>query len=326
MASNQPPSPSPSTQPPAAAGAKRPRASAAAAPRAKRRRPEGSAGPDSVASDERALGPSKIRPSFGVGMVKGKEDEWSDPADVRNKCKIDFMDLPLETLYRYLEAHDLLPRWDVSPWSEDRVVPPSQLFANLNAALRSPRRAGLDVDAAAAAAATPVDPPTATTFSTEATIAAAGPVAAAEPEVIDGPVPPTPTPTEPAPAVPAPYADVAVEPQGAPAPPPSAAADADEDAKTPPAAPTTRSKTAPLRKARTPSPEPERGERDERLTILDVERAHQVLADRANQHWMRGLGGGQNKESETIVQFLYKNKVGPGRLLRVYNPATYPFQ
>jgi hypothetical protein len=63
-----------------------------------------------------------------------------------------------------------------------------------------------------------------------------------------------------------------------------------------------------------------------------------VLADRANAHWQKGLGGGQNKEGETIVNFLYKLKVGSGesgllasflqeivlidtgRLLKVYNP------
>lgn len=25
------------------------------------------------------------RPAFGVGMVKGREDEWSEPADVKTK-------------------------------------------------------------------------------------------------------------------------------------------------------------------------------------------------------------------------------------------------
>ena len=38
-------------------------------------------------------------------------------------AKIDFNKLPIETLYKYLEYHDLLPRWDVSPWSEDQCTP-----------------------------------------------------------------------------------------------------------------------------------------------------------------------------------------------------------
>lgn len=37
--------------------------------------------------------------------------------------QIDFRNLPDETLWKYLEVHDLLPRWDVSPWSEDPCVP-----------------------------------------------------------------------------------------------------------------------------------------------------------------------------------------------------------
>ena len=37
--------------------------------------------------------------------------------------QIDFNTLPDETLYRYLEYHDLLPRWDASPWSEDPCTP-----------------------------------------------------------------------------------------------------------------------------------------------------------------------------------------------------------
>lgn len=112
-------------------------------------------------------------------------------------------------------------------------------------------------------------------------------------------------------------------------------------------APTTRSKTAPFRKPVTPplqTPGPEVRERT--LTLSDVLTARDVLAEKANAHWMKGLGGGQNKEGETIVNFLYKMKVGPGeftfisplyivgttlasglmhsgRLLRVYNPA-YP--
>lgn len=88
------------------------------------------------------------------------------------------------------------------------------------------------------------------------------------------------------------------------------------------AAPTTRSKTAPQRKpTESAHPPIKRGI----MTLSDVHAARAVLADKANQHWMKGLGGGQNREGETIVNFLYKNKVGHGRLLRVYNPSPAPF-
>lgn len=89
----------------------------------------------------------------------------------------------------------------------------------------------------------------------------------------------------------------------------NANANAEDDA-----APTTRSKTAPLRKEPTPPPTvPEGSNRSEHVfTLSDVPAARDILAEKANQHWMKGLGGGQNKESETIVQFLYKLKVGPG--------------
>lgn len=79
-------------------------------------------------------------------------------------------------------------------------------------------------------------------------------------------------------------------------------------------APTTRSKTAPTRRAPTPprttSPGPDY--RTRVITLSDVIAARDVLAEKANAHWAKGLGGGQNKESETIVNFLYKMKVGPG--------------
>lgn len=71
----------------------------------------------------------------------------------------------------------------------------------------------------------------------------------------------------------------------------------------------TRSKTAPQRKEATPLI----AASSEVITLSDVQAARDVLADKANQHWVKGLGGGQNKESETIVNFLYKLKVGPGK-------------
>ena len=103
------------------------------------------------------------------------------------------------------------------------------------------------------------------------------------------------------------------------------------------APPTTRSKTLPMRKPPTPpprSPSPTEIKRGV-VTLSDVEAARAVLAEKANAHWGRGLGGGQNREGETIVNFLYKLKAGPSelspdlgvvrliitaRLLRVYNP------
>jgi hypothetical protein len=76
-------------------------------------------------------------------------------------------------------------------------------------------------------------------------------------------------------------------------------------------APTTRSKTAPLRKEPTPVPR----KVDPIITLSDIHTARVVLADKANAHWQKGLGGGQNKEGETIVNFLYKLKVGSGEFL-----------
>lgn len=81
-----------------------------------------------------------------------------------------------------------------------------------------------------------------------------------------------------------------------------------------PATRTTRSKTAPQRKQATPSTSPGPSDSAPRpvITLSDVHAARDVLAERANAHWIKGLGGGQNKEGETIVNFLYKMKVGPG--------------
>ena len=80
-----------------------------------------------------------------------------------------------------------------------------------------------------------------------------------------------------------------------------------------PAPPTTRSKTAPSRKPPTPtlSPSPPRDVKRGVITLSDVEAARYVMAEKANAHWVKGLGGGQNKEGETIVNFLYKMKAGP---------------
>lgn len=84
--------------------------------------------------------------------------------------------------------------------------------------------------------------------------------------------------------------------------------DKDEEDEEVAEAPTTRSKTAPHRKEPTPVPR----KVDPIITLSDIHTAREVLAERANAHWQKGLGGGQNKEGETIVNFLYKLKVGPG--------------
>lgn len=86
----------------------------------------------------------------------------------------------------------------------------------------------------------------------------------------------------------------------------AAEAAADEERNAPP---TTRSKTAPLRQT-SPSPAPNPAIKRGVMTLSDVYAARAVLAEKANQHWAKGLGGGQNREGETIVNFLYKNKVG----------------
>lgn len=66
------PSPTPSTMPPP----KR-RANGGGSRNTKRRK----------ADDSNDSGTEKggARPAFGVGMVKGREDEWSEPADVKTK-------------------------------------------------------------------------------------------------------------------------------------------------------------------------------------------------------------------------------------------------
>ncbi|BEJ17880.1 hypothetical protein CspHIS471_0701480 [Cutaneotrichosporon sp. HIS471] len=213
------------------------------APRNKRRKGDGTGTP---APDSGAEGNTRKPVNFGVGMVKGREEEWSEPADV--KTKINFLDLPTETLYAYLEAHDLLPHWDVSPWSEQACTPPTM------------------------AALYTIPPP---------------------PPLV--PINPEPKEKQPEAEPEAESKPVAVDGEIA------------EDGM---AAPTTRSKTAPLRQATSSSPAPNPAIKRGIMTLADVHAAHAVLAEKANQHWAKGLGGGQNREGETIVNFLYKNKVG----------------
>ena len=83
-------------------------------------------------------------------------------------------------------------------------------------------------------------------------------------------------------------------------------------------APKTRSKTAPSRRPPSPTPPTSslRHVKREVITLSDVFAAREILAEKANAHWVKGLGGGQNKESETIVNFLYKMRVGHGEWSR----------
>ncbi|CAK9782512.1 hypothetical protein CC85DRAFT_266482 [Cutaneotrichosporon oleaginosum] len=248
------PSPTPSV------AGKRARGSAGpAAPRNKRRKGDGTGTP---APDSGPEGPSRSKPvNFALGMVKGREEEWSEPADV--KTKINFLEMPTEALYGYLEANDILPHWDVSPWSEMPCTPPT-----MNALYTIP-------------------PP---------------------PPIV--PINPEPKEKEPQPE---PVAE---------SKPVTDDLEVGDEALAPP---TTRSKTAPHRQPTSSSPAPNPAIKRGVMTLSDIHAAHAVLAEKANQHWAKGLGGGQNRESETIVHFLYKNKVGHNRLLRVFNPAPAPF-
>ncbi|TYJ52598.1 hypothetical protein B9479_006806 [Cryptococcus floricola] len=258
------------------------------------------------------------------------------------KTKIDFHDLPVETLYKYLELHDLLPSWDPSPWSEEPCMPPNLLYSIPPPPPSAPPTATAFLGASQSHQGLGPSPPPEET--------AAAPIANADEDV--KPPPPAADPAVPEqqpqpnggenghvesqqqaeggekngvqengngasgeeaqPYVSEPIVtDRPEEKRGSRSPSPL-----------PVEAPTTRSKTLPTRKPLTPPPpSPPQFTRGV-VTLSDVLAARHELAEKANAHWARGLGGGQNKESETIVQFLYKMKVGPGRLLRVYNPTT----
>ncbi|CAD6566023.1 MAG: hypothetical protein TREMPRED_002106 [Tremellales sp. Tagirdzhanova-0007] len=251
---------------------------APAHPRAKRRKPEGSAEPESNPGERDKSGRAS---NFGTGTGKGREDEFGDLGDVQTK--IDFNTLPAETLYRYLEFYDLLPRWDVSPWSEESCTPPTALYSvppPISAIPMEPTASnGTKITTPAVSPTKPVDSETAPLKSEADSRGPNG------------------TPND--------HADEPID---------------DE----PPAPPTTRSKTAPTRRPPTPThinPPSTTELKREVMTLSDVLAAREILAEKANAHWIRGLGGGQNKEGETIVNFLYKMKVGHGRLLRVYNPT-----
>ncbi|KIR51643.1 hypothetical protein I315_05866 [Cryptococcus gattii Ru294] len=352
---------------------------------------------------------AKRRKPEPVNVEKEREKEGENEI----KTKIDFNDLPVETLYKYLEAHDLLPRWDPSPWSEEPCIPPNQLYMippsaptpvpptsaflpNLDPSpppeptLRTssiapgteedikPTMSAVDADAVdtdtvdtgavdagvndtsavdigavgtGATESAAIDTGDAgaadgTTITSEekaeqingveethrstngqveegeTTIAAAaapsgqGETAA---EQLNGPITSTDQPTA--------SAEPSINPEVPSDIPPTSDAPPASPHSTPPppTPPTTRSKTLPSRRPATPappSPPPAPTIRRGVMTLSDVLAAKHVLAEKANAHWTKGLGGGQNKESETIVNFLYKMKVGPGRLLRVYNPMT----
>ncbi|ADV22673.1 hypothetical protein CNE03750 [Cryptococcus gattii WM276] len=353
---------------------------------------------------------AKRRKPEPVNVEKEREKEGENEI----KTKIDFNDLPVEALYKYLEAHDLLPRWDPSPWSEEPCIPPNQLYMippsaptpvpptsaflpNLDPSLPpeptlrtssiapgteediKPTMSAVDAGAVdtdtvdTGAVDTGVNDTSAvdigavgtgatesaaidtgdagaadgTTITSEekaeqingveethrstngqveegeTTIAAAAAAPSGQGETaaeqLDGPITSTDQPTA--------SAEPSINPEVPSDIPPTSDAPPASPHSTPPppTPPTTRSKTLPSRRPATPappSPPPAPTIRRGVMTLSDVLAAKHVLAEKANAHWAKGLGGGQNKESETIVNFLYKMKVGPGRLLRVYNPMT----
>ena len=303
-------------------------------PRVKRRKNE--ADDVSVADGSEAGGRGKGGAGNGV---KGKEGDAIESGEAQTKVsprqsptlgihtglkaddQIDFRELPVETLYKYLEHNDLLPRWVVSPWSEDPCVPRGYFGASLKdpctdipanalytaataptTALglvdengRSPSVLHQKPDADPSLAGTPA-------LSTEAN---AQPTTSTNPEItgIAG-IAPSAT-------------DGNGDSNGPPNENPDEAMNGEEDLGEAdhPATRTTRSKTAPQRKQATPDASPGPSDSYQRpvITLSDVHAARDALAERANAHWTKGLGGGQNKEGETIVNFLYKMKVGPGK-------------
>ncbi|WVW85670.1 hypothetical protein I302_107708 [Kwoniella bestiolae CBS 10118] len=334
------PSPTPSNMPPP--NLKRPRPSGATAASGSTNAPQGSGSRT-----------KRRKPDTSVGggadeSIKGKgEDEMGDSGEV--KTKIDFNELPVETLYKYLEYHDLLPRWDVSPWSEDPCTPPNQLYTLSSSApivpppttTIQPAPQEQPQDQTSQLPQSQLPPPTDTQIQPPSN--GAIPVNGQSGHV-DEPqlpqLPPTVPEQNPTTSIPSdqpetiqPKAEIENGTQnGESAPPPNGPEengngdDNPEDGETPLdnfEPPTTRSKTLPTRQpnTNTPSPEPLPQIKRGVITLSDVYAAREVLAEKANNHWMKGLGGGQNKEGETIVNFLYKMKVGQGRLLRVYNPT-----
>ncbi|WWC71609.1 uncharacterized protein I206_105567 [Kwoniella pini CBS 10737] len=346
-------SPTPSNMPPPPANLKRSRASGAGpsasqgstGARTKRRKPE-------PGSDEGDLPTKK-------GTGKGKEEETVDPTEV--KTKIDFNDLPVETLYKYLEYHDLLPRWDVSPWSEEPCTPPNQLYTLSSTApiIPPPSTIAPQVqlqepsqieDASHVIHTDTALPQTSAQYpNPENTVNVGITSQSSENHGLNQPMN---THDDPLPQLPPTSSDqipsvneisnkqidqtiLSENPEANPVEPkvinnaPEIKNGEEEEEEEEVVLdnfepPTTRSKTLPIRRQTSPEilinesiPQIKRGV----ITLSDVRAAKEVLAEKANNHWMKGLGGGQNKEGETIVHFLYKMKVGQGRLLRVYNPA-----
>lgn len=86
MAPIEAPSPSPSNMPPQ--NLKRPRQSNTTAttapiqPRAKRRKPEDTTEREIAGGERDKLGRSM---NFGMGMVRGREEEWGEPGDIQTK-------------------------------------------------------------------------------------------------------------------------------------------------------------------------------------------------------------------------------------------------
>ncbi|WWC93742.1 hypothetical protein V866_000578 [Kwoniella sp. B9012] len=328
-------------------------------PAVKRPRPSGAGASSNTAPQGGSSRTKRRKPDVVATNVeessKGKDDELLDPGEV--KTKIDFNELPVETLYKYLEYHDLLPRWDVSPWSEEPCTPPNQLYTlSSSAPIVPPPSTTITATSQTIHQSQSQDHPqtqpqtqdqdtSAQLPQTESHESTNGthPINGDNGMMVDEPQLPQLPPTASVSAVestsaPAQAADQAenIQPKSEndniekqidhPANGQGENTDQPEDAEgtvdnfEPP---TTRSKTLPVRQpiTNTPSPEPVPQIKRGVITLSDIYAAREVLAEKANNHWMKGLGGGQNKEGETIVNFLYKMKVGQGRLLRVYNPT-----
>ena len=245
-----------------------------------------------------------------------------------NSWQVDFNDLPTETLYRYLEQHDLLPHWDVSPWSEEPcVLRESGRAFYIDDGVADPSAASALYSVAPPPPSVPIVPEVAEKPAPvqNGAVTATGDIAMADAgSVASGAALADSAAATPSESVAA-SNGVAAEGEGSTAQTDSVTgtneAEAVEEAEEGPTMRTTRSKTAPQRKPASitppPAPRPKRGV----VALSDVHAARAVLSEKANAHWVKGLGGGQNKEGETIVNFLYKMKAGPGERLLTSCPG-----
>ncbi|WWC90740.1 uncharacterized protein L201_005677 [Kwoniella dendrophila CBS 6074] len=364
------PSPTPSNMPPPASNLKRPRPSGAAS--SSQSAPQGTIATASGSRTKRRKPePANVDDSDKKGSTaaaKGKEEDAIESGEV--KTKIDFNELPVETLYKYLEYHDLLPRWDVSPWSEEPCTPPNQLYTLPSSAPIIPppvteSQVSQTQEQITDQSSQHIDSQAnGSTSNLPQTQADAGKqVQKQSTKTIEngnGPVGPQSNNMNNEPQLPQlpPSGDKPDNTLSTNEATTSASSEGNKNENKDDSQnqnsteengnqegseeladnfepPTTRSKTLPTRQPNntdnnhSSSLQQQQQAQIKRgvITLSDVYLAKEVLAEKANNHWLKGLGGGQNKEGETIVNFLYKMKVGQGRLLRVYNPTppTYPW-